>query len=107
MTIIKVDNVVGIDGKFHSIDCSSLPVGFHALQWYGDEVVGEGEVEWSGRPKPPNTEINSLDDYRSFITTWNELEAAEQEAIAAEAAADAAALAAAAAAAANGSSNTG
>lgn len=68
MTIIKDDNNVYIDGKPHIVDCSSLPENFHALQWYGDENYGE--IEMNGRPKPPNIEINSIQDYQSFIDAW-------------------------------------
>lgn len=68
MTIVKDDNIVGIDGIFYSVDCSHLPENFHALQWYGNE----GEVEWKGIPKPQNTIINSLDDYMVYVSMWND-----------------------------------
>lgn len=70
LTIVKEDNAIGIDGKFYTIDCSSLPADFHALQWYGDAEPPYGEVERNGRPKPPNEEIESLADYQSFVDAW-------------------------------------
>lgn len=70
MTIIKEDNMVGIDGKFFQIDCSALPSNFHALQWYEDDNYGE--IEWSGKPtRPRNTPISSLQDYQEYIDKWN------------------------------------
>jgi hypothetical protein len=68
LTIIKSDNLVGIDGKFTRIDCSSLPSNLHAVQW--DAVNSIGEVEWNGRPKPPNTILNDIAEYQSIITEW-------------------------------------
>lgn len=73
LTIIKADNVVGINGQFLTIDCSDLPVDFHALQWQGPEngIEGKGTVEWNGKPKPPNTEIINLDDYNTYVEAWH------------------------------------
>lgn len=67
-TIIKDDNVVGIDGVFFNIDCSTLPENFHAFQWYEDK--GYGEEEWIGNPRPENTIIRSIEKYQSFIDAW-------------------------------------
>jgi hypothetical protein len=78
MTIIKEDNMVGVDGVFYVIDCSSLPSNFHALQWYAE--YNEGEEEWNGRPKPMNTTITSLENYQSFVDAWNEIDAANRAA---------------------------
>ena len=69
VTIIKSDNTVGINGEFLPIDCSALPANFHALQWYGDENYGE--VEWDGRPKPPNTEMTELGAYQTYVDAWH------------------------------------
>ena len=49
LTIIKPNNLVGVDNKFTEIDCSSLPANFHALQW--NENTSSGEIEWTGNPK--------------------------------------------------------
>lgn len=91
LTIIKSDNVVGVDGEFLTVDCSALPVNFHALQWEGPEngVGGEGEAEWSGDPKPANTAVVDLGEYYSCVEAWR----AEKARIEAEAAERAAALA--------------
>lgn len=66
LTIVKRDNLVGIDGDFFTVDCSGLPDDFHALQWYGTW----GEVERTGRPRPPNEEIKSLNPYQGIIDAW-------------------------------------
>lgn len=70
LTIIKVDNVVGIDGNFSTIDCSSLPENFHALQWNQNTSIGE--VEWNGNPRPPNTIITDLNDYQFLVDAWKQ-----------------------------------
>ena len=62
--------MVGVDGKFFLIDCSSLPSNFHALQWYEDESYGE--IEWNSKPKPQNTPITSISDYQTYLDLWNE-----------------------------------
>lgn len=69
VTIVKEDNIVGIDGEFYTVDCSSLPANFHALQWYADDNAGE--IEWTGRPKPSNTEIDNIDEYKTLIDAWH------------------------------------
>ena len=72
LTIIKQDNQVGVDGVFYFVDCSELPENFHALQWDGptNGINGFGEVEWTGRPKPPNTEVINLDGFYPFYEAW-------------------------------------
>lgn len=70
MTIIKQDNIVGVDGVFHKVDCSSLPENFCALQWYAKEKYGE--VEWVGNPKPQNTIIKKLDAYTQYFDLWDQ-----------------------------------
>jgi hypothetical protein len=71
-TIIKDDNAVGVDGVFYTIDCSELPAEFWALQWEGPTtgVGGEGEVEYRGKPKPPNQEITDLGGYYVYYEAW-------------------------------------
>lgn len=74
VTIIRVDNVVGVDWDFLPIDCSALPNNFHALQWDGPEdgIGGVGEVEWTGTPKPPNEPIIDLGGYYVYVEAWRE-----------------------------------
>jgi hypothetical protein len=41
----------------------------HAIQWYGEN----GEVEYEGRPRPPNktiTDPSSLDPYLEALDQW-------------------------------------
>lgn len=68
MTIVKIDNIVVIDGEYYKVDCSDLPENFHALMW--DETKGEGEVEWTGKPKPSNTPIDSIENYKKYVDRW-------------------------------------
>jgi hypothetical protein len=72
LTIIKADNTVGLDGEFLTVDCAALPADFHALQWEGPEdgIGGEGEAEWTGKPKPANTEVIDLGDYYAYVEAW-------------------------------------
>jgi hypothetical protein len=88
VTIIKADNAVGVDYEFLTVDCSALAADFHALQWDGPEngVGGDGEIEWTGKPKPANTEIADLGEYYAYVEAWR----AEKQRIEAEAAAAAA-----------------
>lgn len=72
LTIVKADNSVGVDGVFYTVDCSELPANFWALQWDGPEsgIGGEGEVEFTGKPKPPNEEITDLGGYYVYYEAW-------------------------------------
>lgn len=71
-TIIKADNAVGVDGLFHTIDCSELPENLWAVQWTGPTtgIGGSGEVEFTGNPKPPNQEITDLDGFYPYYEAW-------------------------------------
>ena len=73
LTIIKDDNKVAVDGVVKPIDLSNIqPPNFHALQWDGptDGIGGDGEVEFSGKPKPANEEITDLGDYYQYYLLW-------------------------------------
>jgi hypothetical protein len=87
LTIIKADNTVGIDGEFLPVNCSALPLNFHALQWVGPEngIGGEGEAEWIGKPKPPNTEVINLGGYYAYVEAWRIKKAIEDARAAASA----------------------
>lgn len=87
MTIIRDDNKVYVDGESHAVDCGTLPVDFHALQWVGNH----GEVEYrmmhcehcGGRNKKPNMSISDLSPYKSYLDAWHVAKAAADEARAA------------------------
>ena len=73
LTIIKDDNKVVVDGVPKIIDLSGIqPPNFHALQWDGPTtgVGGDGEVEYSGKPKPPNEDITDLGQYYQYYEDW-------------------------------------
>jgi hypothetical protein len=75
VTIIKDDNTVGVDGEFYTVDCSTLPADFHALQW---QTV-RGEVEYrmtrcehcSARSKKGNVDITDMAPYQPYVDAWH------------------------------------
>lgn len=75
LTIIKDDNKVLVDGVARTVDCSSLPPDFHALQWDG----AEGEVEYrmtrcdhcGARSKKGNVLVSELSPYQTYIDAWH------------------------------------
>lgn len=70
ITIVKDDDVVGIDGEFYTVDCSSLPADFHALQWDG----GWGDIEYKADPitgdRRPNFRIVDETPYLHLVEAW-------------------------------------
>ena len=90
VTIVKDDNAVYVEGKSHTVDCSSLPGGFHALQWDG----ASGEIEFQtiacascgGKSRKPNTVFTDLAPYQALVEAWSAVEAQEKAAAELEAA---------------------
>lgn len=80
VTIIKDDNIVSIDGEGRTVDCSALPVNFHALQW--TDISGEVEYRvmrcehCSARSKKGNSIISDLSPYMPYIDAWHVAEKA-------------------------------
>lgn len=80
VTIVKDDNAVIVDGERHTVDCSTLPADFHALQWSGFA----GEVEYSAmrcdhcgvRSKKGNAIISDLAPYQPYVDAWHVAKAA-------------------------------
>lgn len=73
LTIVKEDGVVGVDMVFKKIDLSNIqPSNFRALQWDGPTtgIGGDGEVEFDGKPKPPNEDITDLGQYYQYYEDW-------------------------------------
>lgn len=68
ITIIKPDNIIGVDGIFHQVDCSSLPGNLRVVQWSGSG----GHIEWIDGP---NTDINDIGPYQVVIDKWVETKA--------------------------------
>jgi hypothetical protein len=83
LTIIRADGAVYKDGfSYAGLDLSDVPANVHALQWYETE----GEVEFSGRPKPQNEVISELPEWATTaITKWDEAKTAQEAAIVAAA----------------------
>lgn len=71
LIIIREDNFVSIDNKWHDeIDMSWLPtydgVQIHAVQWYGDH----GEIELENRD--PNIQITELGVFNEAYKLWKQ-----------------------------------
>jgi hypothetical protein len=78
LTIIPSDGAVYKDGySFSGLDLSSVPANVHALQWYETE----GEIEFSGKPKPQNETITELPSWANdCVVKWEKAKAAEEAA---------------------------
>ena len=81
LTIIRADGAVYKDGiSYSGLDLSIVPANIHALQWYETE----GEVEFSGRPKPQNETITELPSWaNTCVAKWDEAKVVYDAAIAA------------------------
>lgn len=93
VTIVTEDNIVMVDGKPRSVDCSPLiEEGIRAVQWRD----AAGEVEFNSAfdeenkmlARKPNEAIADIGPYQSYIDQWNiendkqtEIEAAFQKEI--------------------------
>lgn len=77
VTIIPEDRWIRRDG-----DQANLPewpfddATIHAIQWYGEE----GEIEYEGRPKPPNGLINDPAVLQPYLTALDAHLAAQAQA---------------------------
>jgi hypothetical protein len=72
LTIVPEDSLVILDGNssHRPLDLSTcgIPQDVHALQWYETE----GEIEYDGKPKPPNEEITALPTWaEACVLVWN------------------------------------
>jgi hypothetical protein len=92
LTIIPIDNLVGVDGQFFSglnLSECNIPANIHALQWYEDN----GEVEFIDNPdrtKPMNELISKLPAWAlNAKTTWDAAKATQDAALLAAQEADA------------------
>jgi hypothetical protein len=68
VSIIVSDKTVCVDSVCYFIDMPVMPVGLHAVQWYGTW----GEEEWAdsfGRMERNET-INSFDAYQNLVELW-------------------------------------
>lgn len=69
-TIIKQDNAVYINYVAKTVDCSALPMDFHALQWDSDLNTGWIEkINIDGTVT--NEPINNIDAYQWYFDQWN------------------------------------
>lgn len=66
LTIVRDDNAVGVDGRWMTVDCSSLPDEVRAVQWNGTT----GHIEYDASPPKAPKAITSIDAYASIIAAW-------------------------------------
>ncbi len=63
MTIIRDDNVVGINGQFRKVDLTGFPPDVRAVQW--NETTGHIEYDDGS-----NVEIDGISGFQPFIDQW-------------------------------------
>lgn len=86
VTIIPIDKAVYLDGKcYHDIDLSWIPdvdgKQIHAIQWEGEDGVGEGEIEFVGPSENLKTTILGIEgvcNFQKAIDQWNEKQEEEE-----------------------------
>ena len=83
VAIVPSDNIVSIDGRSISIDCSGFAslVGIHAIHWDSEKNRGHIEYDNSDLEEPEdyrgNENLTSIDAYQEIIVAFNAAEAAE------------------------------
>jgi hypothetical protein len=71
VTIIRDDNMVYVDGRAISIDCSQLPSRVRAVQWNG--ALNRGWIEYDNEGHStilPNEPLLSLDLFQPWVDAW-------------------------------------
>ena len=84
-TIVAEDNMVLVDGKPQTVDCSQLVAeGKHAVQWYSTfgEVEFRNEIDAATQEvtRKANEKITDFAPYQSYVDAWN-VENTKQEAM--------------------------
>ncbi len=64
VTLIKDDNLVGVDREFREVDLSGLDEKIHAVQWNN----GMGEIEYNG--KAANEKFEDFSEYQQYVDAW-------------------------------------
>lgn len=69
--IVVPDNVVLINGKAHTVNCSAFPT-VSAVQWNGTQ----GHVEFAeiNGQRPLNEMITDISPFQSLIDAWRQVE---------------------------------
>lgn len=68
-TILVHDNIVRINDRALTVDCSSIDQNIRVIQWFDSF----GEVEFNDDPGQTffrNGKLNSLDEFRPIIDAW-------------------------------------
>lgn len=76
VTVIPVDQWIRRDSDAANlVDWPFDDAHIHAIQWYGDS----GEIELTGKPKPPNEHITSSAILAPYLAALDEYLAAQPE----------------------------
>ncbi len=75
VTILRNENRVVVDGEARIVDCSTLPINVHVVQWRGEH----GEVEYvtaacdhcGVRSRKPNETISDFSPYAKLLEAWH------------------------------------
>ena len=67
LTIVRDDNMVGINGRFYNINLSDMSDTIRAVQWIDDR----GFIE---RSDYSNDEIDNIKQFQNIVDEWNVLE---------------------------------
>lgn len=68
ITIIRDDQVVGVDRIFRGVDLSQLDPQIHAIQF--NTIAGVGHIEYSGAGREENVRITDFAPYQQFVDRW-------------------------------------
>ena len=68
-TYVRSDKVVGIDGKFLSIDNSFFDQQIDAIQWYDTW----GEIEYVNRQERNNERFEDVSVIKDLVFAWNDV----------------------------------
>ena|ERR1700719_2892010 len=72
-SIIRIDNIVVVNGEHYQVDCSSLPSNIHAIQW--NETCGHIEFvdeDPNDGKRDPNQTIDDFSPYQYLIDKWQD-----------------------------------
>lgn len=95
VTVIRGDNAVLVDGKYHWVECKLVPAYVQIYQWQGERaedgtLTGQGHIEFvnDGRDAHsfmPNEPFTNGERIKFLVDAWYQAEKVEQEKAAANA----------------------
>ena len=76
VTVIRPDNLVLVDGRAETVDCSQVRAEVRVVQWNSDKSLGHIEFDnaeanaWSARG---NEEIKDFSEFTPLLKVWEEV----------------------------------